>query len=207
MKKIVLMMLLLVCGLTAAWSQNYTQAQVRQRINQVAAHMSTLTCDFVQTKQLKMLKSKMVSHGRMYYSRPDKLRWEYTTPYQYIFILNGQTVWLKNTKGSNKINVTQSKMFKEITRIMMSSVLGTCVSNNRDFNVTLQGSGNNWKAILKPKKNPMRQMFNTITVYFDMKASMVRGVRMVEKNGDTTDIVLKNAKVNTPINAKVFSLH
>lgn len=98
-------------------------------------------------------------------------------------------------------------MFKEITRIMMSSVLGTCVSNNRDFNVTLQGSGNNWKAILKPKKNPMRQMFNTITVYFDMKASMVRGVRMVEKNGDTTDIVLKNAKVNTPVNAKVFNLH
>ena len=53
----------------------------------------------------------------------------------------------------------------------------------------------------------MRQMFNTITVYFDMKASMVRGVRMVEKNGDTTDIVLKNAKVNTPVNAKVFNLH
>lgn len=53
----------------------------------------------------------------------------------------------------------------------------------------------------------MRQMFNTITVYFDMKASMVRGVRMVEKNGDTTDIVLKNGQVNTPVNAKVFSLH
>ena len=36
---------------------------------------------------------------------------------------------------------------------------------------------------------------------------MVRGVRMVEKNGDTTDIVLKNAKVNAHVNAKVFSLH
>ena len=78
----------------------------------------------------------------MYYAQPGKLRWEYTSPYRYTFILNGQTVLLKNTKGNSKIDVNQSKMFKEITRIMMSSVLGTCVSNNRDFNVVLRQGEN-----------------------------------------------------------------
>lgn len=188
-------------------AQKFTETQVRQRINAVASGMNTMTCDFVQTKTVKMLRSNIVSRGVMYYGKPNKLRWEYTTPYKYTFILNGQTVWLKNTKGNSKIDVAQSKVFKEITRIMMSSVLGTCVSNNRDFKVSLQGNGNSWRAVMVPRKNPMKQMFSSITVYFDMQKSMVTAVRMVEKNGDTTNIKLTNVKVNTPVNAKVFSIH
>lgn len=207
MKKYILMMVMLLLSVSASFAQNYTEAQVRQRINAAASKMNTMQCDFIQTKTLKMLKSRMVSHGRMLYSKPTKLRWEYTSPYNYIFILNGQTVWMKNTQGSSKIDVAQSKMFKEITRIMMSSVLGTCVSNNRDFSVKLNGHGNNWKAILVPKKNPMKQMFKTITVYFDMQKSEVNGVKMIDKNGDATSIVLKNIVQNKPVNAKSFSLH
>lgn len=206
-KKIIFTLLLMLLSVTASFSQNYTQAQVRQRINSVAAHTNSMTCDFVQTKTLHMLKSKVVSCGNMYYCKPNKLRWEYTSPYHYIFILNGQTVWLKNSKGDSKINVAQSKMFKEITRIMMSSVLGTCVSNNRDFNVSLQGRGNSWYAVMTPKRNPMKQMFSQIVVYFDMAKSMVSSVKMVEKNDDATVITLKNIRTNTPVNAKVFSLN
>ncbi len=200
-------MTLLLLLTATVQAQNFTPAQVRQQVNKAAARMRSLTCDFVQTKNLRMLKSKIVSRGRMCYVQPDKLRWEYTSPYTYTFILNGQTVWMKNDRGSNRINVAQSKMFKEITRIMMSSVVGSCVSNSRDFNVTLQGQGNNWKALMTPKRNPMRQMFKTITVYFDVKRAMVVGVKMIEKNGDTTAIVLQNAKLNSPVNEKMFGLH
>ena len=186
-KRILTIALLLLLTLSAG-AQSITEAQARRQINAAAARMRTLTCDFVQTKSLQMLKSKIVSKGKMYY-------------------VNNQSVWMKNDKGTNRINVSQSKMFKEITRIMMSSVVGSCVTDNRDFDVTLQGKDNNWKAMMKPKRNPMKQMFRTITVYFDLKRQMVIGVRMIEKNGDTTAIVLKNASINTPINEKVFSLH
>lgn len=205
-KRILTIALLLLLTLSAG-AQSITEAQARRQINAAAARMRTLTCDFVQTKSLQMLKSKIVSKGKMCYAQHNKLRWEYTSPYSYTFILNNQSVWMKNDKGTNRINVSQSKMFKEITRIMMSSVVGSCVTDNRDFDVTLQGKDNNWKAMMKPKRNPMKQMFRTITVYFDLKRQMVIGVRMIEKNGDTTVIVLKNASINTPINEKVFSLH
>lgn len=204
-KRILTIALLLLLTLSAG-AQSITEAQARRQINAAAARMRTLTCDFVQTKSLQMLKSKIVSKGKMYYAQHNKLRWEYTSPYSYTFILNNQSVWMKNDKGTNRINVSQSKMFKEITRIMMSSVVGSCVSNSRDFNVTLQGKGNNWKAIMKPKRNPMKQMFKAITVYFDMKRAMVIGVKMIEQNNDATSIVLQNTKLNLPINEKVFSV-
>ena len=207
MKRKIFILLMLLLSVTGGFAQNYTAAQVRQRINATASRMNTMACNFVQTKSMRMVRSKITSRGNMYYSKPNKLRWEYTSPYRYTFILNGQTVWMKNSRGSNQVNVAQSKMFKEITRIMMSSVVGSCVTNSRDFNVTLQGQGNNWKALMTPKRNPMRQMFKTITVYFDVKRAMVVGVKMIEKNGDTTAIVLQNAKLNSPVNEKMFGLH
>lgn len=71
-----------------------------------------------------MLKSSVSSRGKMYYSKPNRLRWEYTSPYRYQFVMNGQTVTMRNARGTSRADVAQSKVFKEITRIMMSSVRG-----------------------------------------------------------------------------------
>ncbi len=183
-----------------------TVNQVRQRINAVAAQTKTMECDFVQTKTVRMLNSKLVSKGKMYYQQASKLRWQYVTPYQYTFVLNGNQVRLKSHGRNDVINVAQNKMFKEITRIMMNSVLGKCVNNSRDFKVALSGSGNNWKAVMTPQSKTMKQMFRSIVVAFNLHRGMVSAVQLVERNGDKTVIVLKNIKTNQPIHADLFSI-
>ena len=65
-------------------AQTLNEAQIRQRVNQAAAAMKTMHCDFVQTKHLKMLNDNMVAQGKMYYQQSSKLRWEYTNPYTYL---------------------------------------------------------------------------------------------------------------------------
>lgn len=203
MKHLILSLILWCCALTVPAQ---TVNQVRQRINAVAAQMKTMECDFVQTKTVKMLNSKLVSRGKMYYQQPGKLRWQYLSPYQYTFVLNGNQVKLKSQGRNDVINVEQNKMFKEITRIMMNSVLGKCVNSSRDFKVTLSGSGNNWKAVMAPQSKTMKQMFRSIVVAFNLQRGMVSAVQLVEKNGDKTVIVLKNVKTNQPIHASLFSI-
>ncbi len=74
-----------------------TQTQdVIKKINTTAAELKSMSCTFVQTKNLSMLNDKMVSKGQMYYSQPNKLRWEYTSPYNYIFIFNETKVYVGN---------------------------------------------------------------------------------------------------------------
>lgn len=205
MKKI-FALFIAILAFVGASAQNYSVAQVRQRINSMTAHINTMSCNFVQTKKLHMLKSSVSSRGKMYYSKPNRLRWEYTSPYRYQFVMNGQTVTMRNARGTSRADVAQSKVFKEITRIMMSSVVGSCVNDSRDFKVALQGGGNNWHAVLTPRRNPLRQMFSSIIVYFDIRRSTVTAVRMTERNGDTTTINLTNVRTNIPINASVFNL-
>lgn len=181
--------------------------QVQKEINAVTAKMKTMKCDFIQTKHIKILNDKLVSKGQMFYQQSNKLRWEYLTPYEYTFILNGNNVLLKNNKKSSVIDVRQNKVFKEIARIMMNSVVGNCISDSKDFSSSIISESNCWVVTLLPQKKDLKQMFPKIVLYFNHKQEFVTKVILFEKNGDKTIIELINVQVNKGINASVFSVN
>jgi outer membrane lipoprotein carrier protein len=187
-------------------AQTLNEAQIRQRVNQAAAAMKTMHCDFVQTKHLKMLNDNMVAQGKMYYQQSSKLRWEYTNPYTYTFVLNSDKVLLKNQQRNDVIDVKQNKMFREIARVMMSSVVGNCLSDDKTFKTTISTTNSEWIATLVPQRKDMRQMFQKIVLHFNQQRAVVSCVEMVEKNGDKTVINLKNIRTNETINAAVFAV-
>lgn len=199
-------MALCLCLLNLS-AQKVNEAKVKQQINAVASKMKTMQCDFVQTKYLKMLNDKMVSRGKMYYQQSNKLRWEYTSPYTYTFVLNGSKVLISKGNRNDVINVNQSKFFKEIARIMMNSVVGKCLTDSKDFKVSLAGSSDEYVATLYPQQKQMKQMFQKIILHFNKQKSTVFKVELIEKKGDRTIIELKNVKNNMPINAKVFGIN
>lgn len=207
MKKIVFITFLLSFFLiNPALAQKVTPAQVKQQISQAASKLKSMQCDFVQTKHLKMLNDKVVSKGKMYYQQSDKLRWEYVSPYKYTFILNGSKVQLKNSKRNDVIDVEKNKLFKEIARIMMSSVVGNCM-NDKSFKVTISDGKTEWIATMVPQRREMKQMFQTIKLHFNKQNSMVSMVELIEKNGDKTVIELKNIKTNVAIAPNIFSVN
>ncbi len=207
MKKLLLSLVLMLVCASAAFAQSAADAKIIQQINAVASKMRTMQCDFVQTKHMKMLNDKMVSHGKMYYQQSDKLRWEYTSPYTYTFVLNGSKVLLSKGKRNDVINVNQSKFFKEIARIMMNSVVGKCLSDKKDFRTSIATTNSEWIATLVPQRKEMKQMFQRIVLHFNKSRKMVSTVELVEKKGDRTVIQLTNVKTNSSINAKVFSVN
>ena len=208
MKQIIFLILLL-CGGTASHCLGQTASQLRAQVAEVTANMRTLQCDFVQTKHVKMLNENMVSRGRMFYMRNDRLRWEYNTPYAYTFILNGDKVLLNNgnTKRNDVIDVNKNKVFKEISRIMVSSVVGSCLTDDKTFKTTVTTSGAEWIATLVPVRKDIKQMFDKIILHFDKKRKVVTKIEMSERNGDKTTIVLQNIRTNENISANMFTVH
>ena len=207
MKRLLFFLMTLCLCLLNLSAQKVDEAKVKQQINAVASKMKTMQCDFVQTKYLKMLNDKMVSRGKMYYQQSNKLRWEYTSPYTYTFVLNGSKVLISKGNRNDVINVNQSKFFKEIARIMMNSVVGKCLTDSKDFKVSIAGSSAEYVATLYPQQKQMKQMFQKIILHFNKQKSTVFKVELIEKKGDRTIIELKNVKNNVPINAKVFGIN
>ena len=203
-----LLILFYMCGLLLPLSaQIKHETQVRQQINQAASAMKTMQCDFVQTKHIRMLNDKMVSKGRMYYQQPNRLRWEYTSPYAYTFILNGDKVMLKNQQRNDVIDANQNKLFREIARIMMNTVVGKCLSDDKDFQTTLSETPTEWIATLVPQRKDMKGMFQKIILHFNRQQAMVAQVELIEKQGNKTIIELKNVRANEALNANLFAVH
>jgi outer membrane lipoprotein carrier protein len=202
--KRLLFLILILSHIIPLSAQQLTEEQIKQKVNQTASAMKTMQCDFVQTKHLKMLNNDFVSHGKMYYQQSNKLRWEYTSPYSYTFILNNDQVLLKNKQRNDLIDVKQNKLFKEIVRIMMSSVVGNCLADDKNYKVSIATIGNEWVATLLPQRKDMKQMFQKLVLHFHAKKSVVNTVELYDKNGEKTIIELKNIRINETIHPHMF---
>ena len=202
--KRLLFLILILSHIIPLSAQQLTEEQIKQKVNQTASAMKTMQCDFVQTKHLKMLNNDFVSHGKMYYQQSNKLRWEYTSPYSYTFILNNDKVLLKNKQRNDLIDVKQNKLFREIVRIMMSSVVGNCLADDKNYKVSIATIGNEWVATLLPQRKDMKQMFQKLVLHFHAKKSVVNTVELYDKNGEKTIIELKNIRINETIHPHMF---
>lgn len=205
MKRYILTLCCLLASLFVTRAQNTDEASILRKINEATARITTLSCDFVQTKHLSVLKDKMISKGRMCYKKSDRLRWEYTSPYTYVFVLSGNEVLLKNKSRSDIIDVNQNKMFREIVQIMLSSVVGNCL-DDKNFKSTLSTTATEYVATLVPERKNMKQMFRKIVLRFDRKNACVQCVELTEKNDDRTVIEMNNIHLNEPLSDDLFLL-
>lgn len=203
---LVLIFALTVTLAAPAAAQQQSDADVISRINRVAASLSTIECDFTQTRHISMLNDKMTSKGKMYYQRSDKLRWQYTSPYAYTFIVNGAKVSMKSKGRTDVVDASSNAFFKELVRIMAGSVTGRCLSSDKDFKVALAVGKTEYVATLTPRRRQMQQLFKNVVLHFDKARSMVSRIELVEKNGDRTVIALTNVRTNHALNASLFSL-
>ena len=204
-----LLTLFTLIGLVLFSASAITEQQkknVISKINNTSTSIQSMSASFTQTKYLSMLSDKMVSSGKVYYIKSDKLRWEYTSPYQYLFIFNGSRVYVGNKSKKNVIDTNTNKVFKEIARIMMSTVTGTALSNTSDFSISLSESSNQWLITLVPKKKELKSMFSKVILYFNKTSYMVSEINIYEKNGDRTNIKFSGLTTNKKIDASLFSI-
>ncbi len=202
-------MLILVAVSITSWGAPLNQQQKKQviaTINKAVSNLRSMSCSFVQTKNMSMLNDKMVSRGSMYYKQPNKLRWEYTAPYKYLFVFNGTKVYVGGKTKKDVIDTNTNKVFREIARIMMNTVTGKALSDPADFATNVAASGNSWLVTLVPQKKDMKKMFKKIELLFNKSNSMISQVNIYEKNGDRTNIRMSNIKVNTAVNESYFAI-
>ena len=163
MNKILLFLLLIAfraVGGSAAESPSIPAQpdSIIQEISAASSRIQSLQCTFIQTKHIAMLNDKLVSRGKIIYQQPDKLLWQYTTPYSYTFIINRQQVIIRNGQRTDVIDANRNRVFKEIARMMMNSLRGQCLTDNKSFQVTVssgrtQGTGLEYIATLVLGRN------------------------------------------------------
>ena len=143
-----------------------------------------------------MLAEPTVAEGLMSYNSPDKMRWEYTSPYSFALLVDGEKI-TKITDGNEEIlDAKSGRMYQGIVNIIMSSATGQKLFDKSMFNVDIQDVGDFWKAEMLPKKHNMKRMFAMLTFYFGKDDNIIKKVEMTEAGGDVTTIQFYDMKIN-----------
>ena len=156
-------------------------------INSANAGVKSLQADFMQVKEMAIVKEKMVSSGKMYF-QDGSLRWEYVKPSKSVFV-------------TDKDQMKSNKMFRSMAGLMAGSVTGINL-NDPSFKVTMYSPGKGYVAELVPLKREMKQMFTKIRLVFGAD-NRVRQVELEESQGRTV-ITLSNVKYNVSLDPGLF---
>jgi len=176
-KRILTLLLLFApCLLPFASAQGLSEQAIIQKMVSAAEEIKTIQCSFTQTKHSKMLVGEQVSQGKMFCQKPYKLRWEYTSPRASSILLD------ETNKGKGLVG--------SIARLIMNSVAGKCLTDDKAFLVTAKEIPTGYEATLVPLKKEMKRMFTRLVLRFDVRQSTVTEVELHERNGDSTIIEL-----------------
>lgn len=204
-----MLLFMAMAGTMTAMAAPLTPQQKQQAIvaiSRAVSGMETMQCTFVQTKHMSMLNDRLVSHGIMYYRQPDKLRWEYTRPYDYLFIFNGAKVYMGNRSRKSVVDTASNRLFREIAGIMMNTVTGKALADPERFSLDVEEVQQSWHVTLVPKKKELKRMFQKVVLVFNRADAAILGVNIYEKNGDLTEILMSDVTKNAKIDEARFAI-
>jgi outer membrane lipoprotein-sorting protein len=136
-----------------------------------------------------------VSHGVFYLSRPSKLRFEYTQPKGNLLIADGDYViyWDAQQKEASNLPISSTPL---------DFLLRPKVSLTDGVKVTaFEHSAGVIRATLVSSKN---EGDGSVTVAFGDNPTELRGWRLVDGQGGTTDVTFSNWKFGMSLDASLF---
>lgn len=209
MKKIRLMVCCLIlaaagqaCGETTSPA---AQQALFSSLERTAGGVDTLASDFVQEKHLSMFKTVLTSKGRFYFGKPDRLRWELTTPVSSGFVLKGEQGrrWHERTGRPESFRISQEPVMKLVSDQLFAWARADFGWLKREYRISVLSEAP--AALrLEPRSAATAGFLNHLLISFSADGRYVKSVEVHEKDGDFTRIRFVNTQVNKPLQADLF---
>ena len=177
----------------------------REKFSTESSKISSMASTFTQEKILTALTEKIISGGNFKFKRNNKVRIEYTSPYRYLMIMNGDKMLVKDDQKENRINVRSNKLFQQINRIMIDCFQGTILSSE-DFTVKVYENRSNYLLEMTPVSKTLKEFFTTIVLLVEKEDYSVKSIDMNEPSGDKTIMTFTEKKINISLSDAVFAL-
>ncbi|HTN05830.1 outer membrane lipoprotein carrier protein LolA [Agriterribacter sp.] len=166
---------------------------------------NTIKSDFVQEKNLSLLAEKIVSKGKFWFRKENAVRMEYTQPFQYLMVINGSNVYIKDNQKENKISTKSNKLFQQINKIIIDCVNGKALQGS-DFKARIFEGSTAYLAELSPVDKNLKTFFSHVNMIIEKKDYAVSRIEMHEPSGDDTSISFINRQFNTPLADALFAI-
>jgi len=178
--------------------KNFTQGVAIE-----AKNLESLSSDFVQTKYIQLMQESAVSSGKLYYKAPNVLKWEYSSPYNYMILFKENQLFINDNGDKSVTSLRSNKLFEKLVSLISGSVNGKLLADQENFDISFFRHGEKVSAVIIPRDQSLKQMFSEIILIFG-KDHRLNSVQLMEEEGDYTQIDFKNIKLNQQLNPAIF---
>jgi outer membrane lipoprotein-sorting protein len=172
---------------------------------QSASATESIQADFTQEKSLTMLSEKIISSGKFFFRKKDRLSMEYTKPYPYLLILNGGKIYVRDGEKETKISAGSNPVFQQVNRILIDCVSGN-ILDNPDFQYRIFENAGSWLLEFKPMANNLKELYKNINIVLDKKDFTASSIGLYDATGDKTIIRFQNKQINAQIPDSQFHI-
>ncbi len=165
--------------------------------------IKTLVCDIKQIKKSKLFTHPIIFVGKLYYQKPNNIRYEFNIPIFSAIIINNRFI-LKCTEGMQPIKLkrnTIDSMLKNYNLNLLFNIknLSNLINN---FNVTFSQNRRNFILLLISKQN---RQIKYIKLIFSKVDLAPHKLIFIDKEGNSTVIILNHIKINKKLSPEIFS--
>ena len=178
---------------------------LKAKIEAMSKTVNSIESDFTQEKNISVLSEKIISKGSFKFKKENMLRWEYSTPYKYLIVINKDKIWIKDEKKTQKYDMNSNKVFKEINDVMMACVQGNIFKSGK-FKVAYFENEKYYKLELTPLQKNMKESLKKINMYFDKSVTSVSKLDMIEPNEDYTTLDFNLKSQNASLQDNIFTV-
>lgn len=204
-KQILSVSLLLMALSTQA--QVYTPVKNGAKVQQIFVKMSddilSMQSDFIQTKYYDFMDEPLISEGKLIYQKQDKFRWQYFSPVNYLLLVDGDKVRIWDNGREQKYTESVDKVFRQVRELILGCISGSILSDTQ-YQTKISSNGEFYKVELNPTQKEMRNFVERIEIYIDERHPQIRKIKLIDPNGDWTEIRLTNSIINQSIKESVF---
>jgi outer membrane lipoprotein-sorting protein len=178
----------------------------QERLKKEAAGIHTIESNFTQEKYLDVFEEKVISQGRFFYRREDKIRMEYSRPLSCLIVISGQKLKIVSEGKSTVITLGSSPMMNEIKSIISACMVGDLNSLSSSYQPDYFENASLYVVRIQPVYKNVQAYIREIVVSLDKKDMSVRTLRLWETEKDYTEYIFSHKKYNTIVPDELFTI-
>jgi len=200
MKRFIFLNVLITVGLFFA---EIAPAQDLTSLKEAFRNIRSVKAEFLQKRSLPILTKPLFSEGKLFFSMPDCLRWEYLSPLRSVMLRKGNNIQIYNfSDGVWKPEMTQAVE----SRRMVLSEISHWFQGRFDESKAFKHSyspGPPERAILISREG-INRFINRIEIILSVRPGVIDRVEIEEPGGSRTSIEFKNVEINSSLSPEVF---
>ena len=203
-QRIVCFVALLGCAVLPVEAADLNQVLVQ--FDRVQDGMQTISAEFTETNTSLLLNEPIVASGRFFMTKPDAIRWEYTTPEEMRFVISADEYigYFPDRKKAEKRNI--QRWSERLFRFFGLGQGSTELSRFYEISLGETDAADTFMLVLQPRKRRARKRVEQVLFWVNSTDYLPRKIEYKGRDGNSRVIDFHEVLVNPDLAATLYSV-